>query len=372
LRIVVCDDGRDRTPGAAVGHGLVGMRERVAVYAGSLDAGPIFGGGFRVDATVPLQPLVRPRSTSSWLTIRRWCVVAFYVLLRSSGDIEVVVVVAADGAEAVDVVVRERPDVVLMDIRMPRMDGVQATRAITSLPRLTANKVLVLSTIDLDEYVFEAIWAGASGFLLEDTMPDDLLTAVRLVSDGQSLLAPTIACRLLAEFARRPVVGGAPLAGLGTLNTREVELLVDVARGLSHRRGRCVAAHVDGDGEDPRQPASPQAPGTRQGPAGDARLRVGCRGTRIAVGLTGRLEPRARSTVEERQSERSGRRPRPDHHHHEAHACASGRAGLRRVLSWSTSPATPGPASGVTPGSGRGRVRRWLERCGARSRRRAG
>ena len=157
----------------------------------------------------------------------------FSVLLRSAADIEVVGE-AADGGEAVDVVTRERPDVVLMDIRMPGTDGLEATRRITADERLAGTKVLILTTFDLDEYVFEAIRAGACGFLLKDTLPDDLLAAVRVVAGGQALLAPSVTRRLLEEFVRRPAGSASSVPWLSTLTARETEVLGAVARGLSN------------------------------------------------------------------------------------------------------------------------------------------
>ncbi len=158
----------------------------------------------------------------------------FSVLLNSAADIEVVGE-AGDGTEAVQIVTRLRPDVVLMDIRMPHADGLAATRHITSEERLAGTKVVILTTFDLDEYVFEAIRAGASGFLLKDTLPADLLAAVRIVSEGQALLAPSVTRRLLEEFVRRPAAGlGTPPSWLHTLTARESEVLAAVARGLSN------------------------------------------------------------------------------------------------------------------------------------------
>ena len=158
----------------------------------------------------------------------------FSVLLRSAADIEVVGE-AGDGEEALLLVVRERPDVILMDIRMPGTDGLEATRRITSDPGLARTRVLVLTTFDLDAYVFAALQVGASGFLLKDTLPDDLIAAVRVVADGQALLAPSVTRRLMEEFARRPAPGAreAP-PWLDTLTTREAEVLGAVARGLSN------------------------------------------------------------------------------------------------------------------------------------------
>ncbi|GAA2124165.1 response regulator transcription factor [Actinomadura napierensis] len=145
---------------------------------------------------------------------------------------------AGTGAEAVELAERERPDVVLMDVRMPEMDGIEATRRICrDLPDV---RVLILTTFDLDSYVYSALRAGASGFLLKDTPPADLLSAVRVVASGESLLAPSVTRRLIAEFVRRPApVRPAPdgldgPAGLDGLTGREREVLALIARGLSN------------------------------------------------------------------------------------------------------------------------------------------
>jgi DNA-binding NarL/FixJ family response regulator len=158
----------------------------------------------------------------------------FAVLLRSAPDLEVVGE-AANGVEAVELARRTRPDVFLMDIRMPEMDGLEATRLITSDGASSSTRVLILTTFDLDEYVFEALRSGASGFLLKDTLPADLLTAVRVLADGDALLAPKITRRLIEEFAQKPAVGTAvPQPGLDTLTDRELEVLMAVSRGLSN------------------------------------------------------------------------------------------------------------------------------------------
>ncbi|MGI5320799.1 response regulator transcription factor [Actinomadura nitritigenes] len=139
---------------------------------------------------------------------------------------------AGTGAEAVELAERERPDVVLMDVRMPEMDGIEATRRISrDLPDV---RVLILTTFDLDSYVYAALRAGASGFLLKDTPPADLLSAIRVVASGESLLAPTVTRRLIAEFVRRPAPAGPPPAGLDALTDREREVLALIARGLSN------------------------------------------------------------------------------------------------------------------------------------------
>jgi len=128
---------------------------------------------------------------------------AFTLLLRASDGLEVVGE-AATGREAVVLARQERPDVVLMDVRMPVLDGIEATRQITASPQSAGVRVIILTTFDLDEYVFAALRAGASGFLLKDTLPADLLTAIRVVAAGEALLAPSVTRRLISEFARTP------------------------------------------------------------------------------------------------------------------------------------------------------------------------
>ncbi|HEV7186482.1 MAG TPA: response regulator transcription factor [Blastococcus sp.] len=160
----------------------------------------------------------------------------FTMILESEPDITVVGE-AADGVEAVRVVAEQSPDVVLMDVRMPRMDGIEATRRITASGRA---RVLVLTTFDLDEYVYDAVVAGASGFLLKDVRPRDLAHAVRSVAAGDSLVAPTVTRRLLEEFVRRPPAGRRA-DRLSALTEREVEVLGLMARGWSNAQ---LAAHL--------------------------------------------------------------------------------------------------------------------------------
>ena len=157
----------------------------------------------------------------------------FTMILGSEPGIEVVGD-AGDGREGVELCRRERPDVVLMDVRMPVMDGIEATALIVDDPSLDT-KVLVLTTFDLDDYVFAAVRAGASGFLLKDTPPEDLIRAIRVVASGDALLGPSITRRLIEEFARSsPAPVGRPDELPEGLTERESEVLVLIARGLSN------------------------------------------------------------------------------------------------------------------------------------------
>jgi DNA-binding NarL/FixJ family response regulator len=159
----------------------------------------------------------------------------FRMILDAEPDLEVVGE-AGDGIEAVERFRQVRPDVVLMDVRMPRMDGVEATRHLAGPGVADPARVLVLTTFDLDEHVYDALRAGASGFLLKDVPPEDLVAAVRVVAGGDALLAPSITRRLIADFAQRPAPAADPAGApeLSTLTEREREVLILIARGLSN------------------------------------------------------------------------------------------------------------------------------------------
>jgi DNA-binding NarL/FixJ family response regulator len=156
----------------------------------------------------------------------------FGMILDAQADIEVVAE-ASDGREAVDLARQLRPDVVLMDIRMPQVDGIEATRRLAGDGR-GAPRILMLTTFDQNEYVYEAMKAGASGFLLKDVRREELVNAVRVVAAGDALLAPTLTRRLIEDFVRRPPPGAAPAGAIAELTDRESEVLRLLARGLSN------------------------------------------------------------------------------------------------------------------------------------------
>ena len=149
----------------------------------------------------------------------------FRLIVESQSDMAIVGE-AADGQDAIELVERERPDVILMDVRMPRLDGIAATR------RVAANtRVVILTTYELDEYVFDALAAGASAFLLKAAPPEDLVRAIRIVAAGDALLAPSVTRRLIEEFARRPQPATRAARRLEGLTERELDVLKEVARG---------------------------------------------------------------------------------------------------------------------------------------------
>jgi DNA-binding NarL/FixJ family response regulator len=159
--------------------------------------------------------------------------VAFSSLIDAEDDLGVVGE-AADGQQAVELATRLSPDVVVMDVRMPVMDGIEATRQIAADRGAGVPRVLILTTFDLDEYVFDALRAGASGFALKSRPLDELLTAIRTVADGESLLAPSVTRRLIAHFTGRARLAARAPSGLEELTEREREVLSLVARGLSN------------------------------------------------------------------------------------------------------------------------------------------
>jgi DNA-binding NarL/FixJ family response regulator len=157
----------------------------------------------------------------------------FKMILDAEDDLDVVGE-AADGTEAVDKARRLKPDVVLMDIRMPQLDGIEATRRVVALDSTPPVRVLMLTTFDLNEYVYEALRAGASGFLLKDVPPEQLAAGIRVVAQGDALLAPSITRRLIEEFASAAPAAKTPPKGLDELTARELEVFKLIARGLSN------------------------------------------------------------------------------------------------------------------------------------------
>ena len=156
----------------------------------------------------------------------------FGALLDAQSDITVVAT-AADGSEVTELVKRTSPDVILMDIRMPKLNGIDATKQVLAMPGLTHPRVIILTTFDADEYVFDALRAGASGFILKDATADDLVGAVRVVAGGEALLAPSVTSRLIADYATRP----APRRDaqkLADLTERELGVMREVATGKSN------------------------------------------------------------------------------------------------------------------------------------------
>ena len=155
------------------------------------------------------------------------------LILRPHDDIDLVGE-AGDGHEAVEAARQLRPDVVLMDVRMPRLDGIEATRRLLARDSPHHPRVLVLTTFDLDEYVYDALRAGAGGFMLKDEPPDHLLAGIRTVAAGDALLAPTVTRRLIEEFIRRPSAASFDVSRLADLTAREREILELLARGQSN------------------------------------------------------------------------------------------------------------------------------------------
>ncbi|MFF5289739.1 response regulator transcription factor [Paractinoplanes globisporus] len=164
-------------------------------------------------------------------------------LIGSEDDMRVVGE-AADGLAAVAVARETHPDVVLMDVRMPGIDGIEATRRLTADATMSGTRVIVLTTFELDEYVFDALRHGASGFLTKDTKPAEMLRAIRLVAEGEALLSPSVTRRVVREFATRPSRARKPHPRLDTLTDRETEVVALVGEGLSNEEiaGRLVVS----------------------------------------------------------------------------------------------------------------------------------
>lgn len=232
----VRDDGANPAAFASDGpdgYGLAGMRERAVQCGGSMQAGPRSGRRVarpRRPAPDPGDAMIRVLIADDQAIVRG----GFRVLLETEPDIEIVGE-AEDGVQAVALARRRGADIVLMDVRMPRMDGLEATRVLSG-PDVPADErinVIVVTTFDLDDYVFGALQVGAAGFLLKDAQPEVLLDAIRAVADGKGLVDPDVTRRLIARFAE---IAPDPQRGsaLATLSERERAVLLEVARGRSN------------------------------------------------------------------------------------------------------------------------------------------
>ncbi len=214
------------------GFGIIGMRERAELLGGTLDAGPTSRQPLHRSRSNPDPPgahmSIRVAVVDDQALVRR----GFALVLEHQDDIEVVAE-AGNGIEAIDAVRQHRPDVVLMDIRMPEMDGLTATATILAEADWPL-RVIILTTFDPDEYVYQALRAGASGFVLKDIPPEDLAPAIRTVNDGGALLDPTITRRLIGRFTSTLAIDTTTARRLDTLTDREREVLSELARGANN------------------------------------------------------------------------------------------------------------------------------------------
>ena len=254
LQVEIVDDGlgaaAPQTPGG--GRGIVGMTERAKVLGGQLVAEPVPGGGFRVSRADPSSGAGRAGESTRRLGTMSITVLivdddvlvraGLRMMIETQDDL-VVIGEADDGEAAVRLTAELEPDVVLMDIRMSGTDGIEATRQITGGADVESHgkgpRVIILTTFELDEYVYEAVRAGASGFLLKRTEPEDLLDGIRVVAAGDALLAPSVTRRLMSEFSRATHNGPNPTdvrnREIDRLTDREREVFVLIAHGLANR-----------------------------------------------------------------------------------------------------------------------------------------
>ncbi len=283
VRIEVADDGPQgpslapTVPRVGSGHGLIGMRERAALFGGQLDAGPC-ANGFRIRATLRTNGLHERRRRPAMISVviaddQALVRAGFVVMVNSATDMQVLGE-AADGAEAVALVGSTIPMSSSWTSGCRCSTASRPPEAITTDPATAATRVLMLTTFDLDDYVYRALRAGASGFLLKDTAPEELLAGIRTLADGDALLAPSVTRRLIREFANRPETTDRPSpALLQPLSAREREVLDRSGRRVVQRRDRRSTAHLCRHRQNPRQPAPHETRGPRPGPVGDDRLR---------------------------------------------------------------------------------------------------